>query len=83
MDKGVIQEFIENSLLKNKVFEGPLSTDTNLISTGIIDSLALIRLVSFVEEKFHIDIDDFDVTPENFNSIDAICNFLSNSFQVS
>jgi acyl carrier protein len=43
-----------------------------LTSSGIIDSLAIFRLVSFLEETFGIRIADDEIVNENFASVDAI-----------
>jgi acyl carrier protein len=48
-----------------------------LTSSGIIDSLAIFRLVSFLEETFRIRIADYEIVNENFASIDAIENLVS------
>ena len=51
-----------------------LDTDTSLkndapLLEGILDSMALMQLVSFLEEEFDIEIDDTEVTAENFKTI--------------
>lgn len=54
----------------------PLQDDTPLLETGILDSLALLRLLVFLEEHFSVQVDDFELIPENFNTIDAICAYI-------
>jgi acyl carrier protein len=39
---------------------------------GILDSMALMQLVAFLEEEFDIEIDDTEVTAENFRTIGDI-----------
>jgi acyl carrier protein len=46
-----------------------IDPESSLIKSGIVDSLSLLRLISFLEEKFGIVIDDEDVVPENFDTI--------------
>jgi acyl carrier protein len=48
----------------------------NLITTGVIDSLAVMQLVAFIEESFSIKVKDEDIVPENFESIEAISVFI-------
>jgi len=43
-----------------------------LTQSGIIDSLAIFRLVSFLEETFGVRIADDEIVNENFASVDAI-----------
>lgn len=46
------------------------STDQALISSGIIDSFALVELSLFIEEDLGITIPDPDMTAQNFDSVD-------------
>ena len=43
-------------------------TETGLIDDHLLDSFAIISLVSELEDAFDISIDAAEVTPENFNS---------------
>jgi acyl carrier protein len=43
-----------------------------LISGGVLDSLALVELVSFLEGRFGISIDEDDLVPEHFETMAAI-----------
>lgn len=43
-------------------------TETGLIDDHLLDSFAIISLVSELEDAFDISIDAADMTPENFNS---------------
>ena len=45
-----------------------LQDDAPLLE-GVLDSLALMQLVAFLEEEFDTEIDDTDVTAENFKTI--------------
>ena len=46
-----------------------LEPDEDLLELGIIDSLGLMKLISFMEETFAIRIPDEEVVPENFQSL--------------
>ncbi len=46
-----------------------LTKSTPLITTGIFDSMATLRLVLFLESKFSISIDPQEVTAEHLNAI--------------
>lgn len=54
----------------------PLKNDTPLLECGVLDSLALLSLLVFLEKEFSISVDDYEVIPENFNTIDAICAYV-------
>lgn len=51
-------------------------SDENLLEQGVIDSLAIVKLVEFLEESFQIEVDDEERVPENFESIDALSAFV-------
>jgi acyl carrier protein len=66
-----LEEFIIRDLM---VADGDvsLSADASLIESGIVDSLGILRLVAFIEENFSVVVDDIDVVPENFDTINAM-----------
>jgi acyl carrier protein len=53
-----------------------LDPNESLIDAGILDSLALLRLIGFVEERFGVTVDDVEVVPDNFESINATKAFI-------
>ena len=71
----VINDYISRELVPDAALL-PLANDTSLLDSGIIDSLGLVRLVVFLEERFGITIGDTDLLPENFASVNAICAYL-------
>jgi len=46
--------------------------NADLIDQGVIDSMSLLRLVSFLEERFQIRVQDEDLLPANFRSLAAV-----------
>jgi acyl carrier protein len=48
-----------------------LENDTPLLD-GILDSLALTQLVGFIEEEFDTEVDDADITSDNFRTVGDI-----------
>ena len=71
----VINDYISRELVPDAALL-PLANDTSLLDSGIIDSLGLVRLVVFLEERFGIGVGDTDLLPENFSSVNAICAYL-------
>ncbi len=66
-----IRSFIAEEILHGS--QGRLLDDNEpLIESGIIDSMGIMTLLAFVEEKFSIQIQGDDLIPENFASISAI-----------
>lgn len=69
-----VKEFIiENFLFGEEV---QLELDTDFFDKGIIDSTGVIELVSFIEGKFDISVDDDELIPENLSSLKKIDVFL-------
>lgn len=71
----VINDYISHELIRDPALL-PLSNDTSLLGSGILDSLALLRLVVFLEEQFGITMGDRDLLPQNFADVNTICAFL-------
>ena len=53
-----------------------LTSDTKLFVEGIFDSMGFVLLLDFLEEKYHVVAADEDLIEENFESIDAITEFV-------
>ena len=47
-------------------------TETALIDDGLIDSLDIVAVVTELMEAFDVELGVDDLTPENFNSVEAI-----------
>lgn len=71
----VINDYISRELVQDASLL-PLGNATSLLETGILDSLSLLRLVVFVQRQFLITVDDIDLVPEHFDSVDDICAYL-------
>jgi len=52
------------------------SAETDLIETGLLDSLALVELLVQLEESFDVSISTDDLELENFRSITSIAVFV-------
>ena len=70
-----IREYILSDLLFDRqgLF---ISNDEEILEKKIIDSMALVQLISFIEEQYGISIEDEDLVIENFRSISHIRNFI-------
>ncbi len=56
---------------------GSLENDTDFFEKGIIDSTGIVELVCFVEEAFNITVQDEELIPENFSSINKVSGFIN------
>jgi acyl carrier protein len=78
--KGAQMESVINDYISREIVQDPavlpLSNDTSLLNGGILDSLSLLRLVVFLQDRFKLTVDETDLLPENFDSVNAICAYL-------
>jgi acyl carrier protein len=65
-----VRERIRSFIAAEVLFDGSgeLSDETFLLN-GAMDSLGLMQLVAFLEEEFGVEIDDAEVTVENFRTV--------------
>ena len=73
--EAVINDYISQELVPDAALL-PLANDTSLLDSGILDSLSLLRLKVFLEERFGITIGSTDLLPENFASVNTVCAYL-------
>ena len=74
-NQAIIIKYIQNNLLSGKG-EIELSPEDDLLASGLIDSMGVMRLVGFVEETFKIKIPPEDIVIENFMDVKAITNYV-------
>jgi len=73
---GLVREFILREFLPG---EDPnqLTDSTPLMTTGILDSIATLKLVTFLESQFDIAVEAHEVDAENLNTLASIRNLVS------
>lgn len=76
----VIKEYIVAEFLPD-VPVADLADDYDLVSSGVIDSLALLRVITWLGTEFDIDLDDVEIAEENFASVNAIRAFVEQAKQ--
>jgi acyl carrier protein len=55
--------------------------DEPLLTTNIIDSLGSFRMIAFLEETFPLTIEDTDMVPENFQTLNDVEIFIANKLE--
>jgi acyl carrier protein len=70
-----VEQFIVTEIAAGRDIEA-VAHDRDLLSDGIIDSLGITELITFLEAKYAIKVDDDDIDAENFRSIDGIAGFV-------
>lgn len=69
--KSTIKSYISKEFLPEEDTE-LLTDSTPLITGGILDSLAVLNLVAFLEEQFQIEVQAHEVQVENMNTVPDI-----------
>jgi acyl carrier protein len=71
----VIREYVNREVLAGLELP-PIKDDTQLVESGVLDSLSILRLVLFIEERYSLKIAPDEVVSENFETVEAICKFV-------
>lgn len=74
--KDKIITYIETELLSGQENVN-LTADEDLLTTGLIDSLGIMRLIAYLEEEFKITIPAEDMTIEYFMTVDDMSNYVT------
>jgi acyl carrier protein len=53
-----------------------IATNESLLSEQVVDSLGIIELVSHIEGKYNLQMEQDDLIVENFDSVRAISNYI-------
>ena len=70
-----IGKYVSNNLLYvDDGFE--YDNDTSFIGEGLIDSMGVMELLSYVQSEFDITVDPNEVTPDNFDSVNKLAAFI-------
>ncbi len=73
----ILIDYIKREFLRDDA-STELDAETDLLVSGLLDSLAVMRLVAFIESNKNITIAPQDVTIEHFATINDICSYVSN-----
>ena len=70
-------KYLKEELLHNSETT-ELSIEDDLLGSGLMDSLSLMRMVAFLEERFATRIPPEDLVIENFETVSAIATYFQN-----
>ena len=74
-----VETLIRGYILENFLFtddNGRLLNNTPFLEEGIVDSTGVLELVMFVEETFGITVEDEEIVPENFDSVERLARYV-------
>jgi acyl carrier protein len=78
-EKG-LRAFVEDNFLARKG-RTDVTNDESLLDGGLVDSAGIFELVGFVEKTFGVQIDDTEIVPEHFDSINSLAAFVRSKRQ--
>ncbi|WP_210589306.1 acyl carrier protein [Streptomyces sp. GESEQ-35] len=73
-----VKEFVVKEFLPDVPAE-ELADDLDLMANGVIDSLGLLKVIAWLEDRYGVNTDAVDLDPESFTSVAAIASFLADA----
>ena len=70
----ILMDYIRTEILKGR--NNGITPNDNLLDSGVLDSLGILQLVAFIDERLGIQVPDEDVVYENFYSVNALSTYL-------
>lgn len=71
-----LRQYIAENLLFSDNGAG-LDDEESFLDSGIVDSLGVLELATFVEDTFAIEVPDEEVIPDNFDSISKLTAYIN------
>ena len=72
--EATLRTFVEERFLAPKGKK--VSNDESLLDGGLVDSTGIFEVVGFLEKNFAIHVDDVEIVPEHFDSINTLAAFV-------
>lgn len=74
MIKDEVKKFILEKFLFNS--SDQIDDEMSLIDSNTVDSVGILEIVGFIENRFKIKVEDTELTAENLDSINKIARFI-------
>jgi acyl carrier protein len=71
-----IKEFIRTEV-SPELQLSELTDEEPLIESGVIDSLGVLKIMSFLDESFGVDLSSEEIRLENFKNVRTICDLVA------
>jgi len=79
-ERAEIKSSVRNFIVSNFLFgaNGDSFTDQDsFLNKGIMDSTGILELIQFLEVNYQIKVEETETLPENLDSIDNVCSFVT------
>ena len=80
-----IEQEVRQFVIDNFLFgqsNGHFSDDDSFLEKGLVDSMGILTLVEFVQEKYAIPVEDEELLPEHWDSVDRVARFVQNKLNL-
>lgn len=74
-----VDELLRKYIAENILFSNdgyPYPDEASFLENGIVDSMNVLELVMFVEQRFGVKVEDSEIVPDNFDSIAKLASFV-------
>ena len=74
-----IEQDVRNFIAENFIMDedaGDLDRDASLTQSGVLDSMGVLELIMFIEERYDLKVPDEDTLPENLDSVARISGYI-------
>lgn len=81
-----LKEKLRHFILKELCLDGSIQSlpdDEQLIESGVIDSMAIVSLLAYLDENFGILLSEEELSPKNFATLQSICDLVAKKLQES
>lgn len=78
-DKQTIERDLRQFLADNFILDdggAGIGMDESLTESGVLDSMGVLELITFLEERFGFSVPDEDTLPENLDSIARLVSYV-------
>ena len=70
-----IRDFIVENFLFGE--DNGFTEETSFLESGMVDSTGILEIINFLEETYHIVVEDNELIPENLDSLKNLDRFLN------
>lgn len=71
-----VMTWVKENCMKDKA-DMELTAETSFFATNILDSMDFLNLVEFLQEQYGVEIDEDDMSPDNFKNANAVAELIS------
>jgi acyl carrier protein len=78
--RSLILTRLEHSIIEIGLLPDELSDDFDLLTSGVIDSLGIVELISAIEQQLGIVIDLSELDPEHLTILGPLSRYIENQY---